>query len=111
VYVAATFVVMEICYLAVWCRPFSNYYAVPTPNIQCSAATNHLIMNAVFNISSDLIMLVVALQMLVRSRLPLRRKLVLSGIFGLGIFVVRAFRALLGVFRSLGSCRPCSLAV
>ncbi|KAF2497587.1 hypothetical protein BU16DRAFT_506050 [Lophium mytilinum] len=90
VYVAASFLIMEICYLAVWCRPFSNYWAVPTPNIQCSAATHHLIMNAVFNLSSDLMMLVVALQMLIRSRLPLRRKIVLSGIFGLGIFVILA---------------------
>lgn len=79
---------MEILYLGVWCRPFSNYWAVPTPNVQCNAATNHLITNAVFNLSSDLILLTMALQMLVRSRLPLRRKLVLSCVFGLGIFVV-----------------------
>jgi hypothetical protein len=31
-----------------------------------------------------------ALQMLIRSRLPIRRKLILSGIFGLGIFVILA---------------------
>lgn len=90
VYVAFGFVIMEIFYLGVWCRPFHNYWAVPTPNVQCSAATNHLITNAVFNLSSDLVMLVVALQMLIRSYLPLRRKLVLSGIFGLGIFVILA---------------------
>ncbi|KAJ9663617.1 hypothetical protein H2201_005578 [Coniosporium apollinis] len=87
-YVAFAFVLMEILYLGVWCRPFSNYWAVPTPNIQCNAATNHLITNAVFNLSSDLILLTMALQMLVRSRLPLRRKLILCCVFGLGIFVI-----------------------
>lgn len=89
-YVAFGFVFMEIFYLGVWCRPFRNYWAVPTPNIQCNAATHHLITNAVFNISSDVAMLIMALQMLIRSRLPMRRKLILSGIFGLGIFVILA---------------------
>lgn len=43
IYAAVGFVVMEILYLGVWCRPFNQYWAVPTDNIQCSAATNHLI--------------------------------------------------------------------
>ncbi|GME49113.1 hypothetical protein GTA08_BOTSDO00745 [Neofusicoccum parvum] len=90
VYVTFGFVFMEIFYFGVWCRPFSNYWAVPTPNTQCNAATNHLITNAVFNISSDLFLLILALQMIIRSRLPLHRKLVLSLIFGLGVFVILA---------------------
>ncbi|KAF2839618.1 hypothetical protein M501DRAFT_991640 [Patellaria atrata CBS 101060] len=87
-YVAFSFVFMEIFYLGVWCRPITNYWAVPTPNSQCSAATNHLITNAVFNISSDVLMLVMALQMLIRSKLPVRRKAILCCIFGLGVFVI-----------------------
>jgi len=87
-YTAFGFIFMEVFYLGVWCRPFHNYWAVPTPNPQCSAATDHLITNAVFNISSDLIMLLLSLQMLIRSHLPLKRKLILCGIFGLGIFVI-----------------------
>ena len=31
-YVAFTFVFMEVFYLAVWCRPFSQYWAVPPDN-------------------------------------------------------------------------------
>jgi hypothetical protein len=31
VYVAVSFVVMEVLYLGVWCRPFSQYWALP-PN-------------------------------------------------------------------------------
>ena len=89
-YVAIGFVVMEILYFAAWCRPFSEYFAVPTRSRQCNALTHHRITKAVFNISSDLMMLVIALQMLIRSLLPLKRKLVLCGIFSLGIFVVAA---------------------
>jgi hypothetical protein len=37
---------------------------------QCSAAIHHLITNAVFNISSDLMMLSIPLPLLIRSQLP-----------------------------------------
>lgn len=89
-YVAFSFVFMEIFYFAVWCRPFHDYWAVPTPNPQCNAATDHLITNAVFNISSDIFLLAIALQMIIRSYLPLKRKIILSAIFGLGIFMIVA---------------------
>lgn len=89
-YVAFGFVLMEILYFAVWCRPFTEYFAVPTSSSQCNALVNHRITKAVFNLSSDIIMLVIALQMLIRSLLPLKRKLILCGIFSLGIFVIIA---------------------
>ncbi|KAF2628819.1 hypothetical protein BU25DRAFT_390760 [Macroventuria anomochaeta] len=89
-YVALGYVTMQILYFAVWCRPFSEYYAVPTNSVQCNTLVDHRITKAVFNISSDLIMLSIALQMLIRSTLPWRRKLVLCGIFSLGIFVIAA---------------------
>lgn len=31
-YVAFSFVFMEVFYLGVWCRPFSEYWAVPPGN-------------------------------------------------------------------------------
>ncbi|KAK3116894.1 hypothetical protein LTR53_002264 [Teratosphaeriaceae sp. CCFEE 6253] len=89
-YVAFGFVFMEIFYFGVWCRPFSNYWAVPTPNIQCDAATNHLITNAVINLSSDCAMIAIGLPMFVRLSLPWRKKVPLIGIFSLGIFVILA---------------------
>lgn len=36
VYVAVTFVVMEILYFGVWCRPFNQYWAVPTNSSRCN---------------------------------------------------------------------------
>jgi hypothetical protein len=89
-YTALGFVIIEVLYFAAWCRPFSEYYAVPTSSSQCNALVHHRITKAVFNISSDLIMLCIALQMLIRSLLPVKRKLILCGIFSLGIFVVAA---------------------
>ena len=90
VYTALGFVVIEILYFTAWCRPFSDYYAVPTNSRQCATVINHRITKAVFNISSDLVMLCIALQMLIRSFLPMKRKIILCGIFSLGIFVVAA---------------------
>ncbi|CAA9962611.1 hypothetical protein PTMSG1_05985 [Pyrenophora teres f. maculata] len=90
VYTALGFVIIELLYFAAWCRPFRQYYAVPTNSSQCNALVHHRIVKAVFNISSDLIMLCIALQMLIRSLLPIKRKLILCGIFSLGIFVVAA---------------------
>ncbi|KAF2202533.1 hypothetical protein GQ43DRAFT_439629 [Delitschia confertaspora ATCC 74209] len=90
IYIALGFVVMEILYFAAWCHPFHEYWAVPTDNTQCNALTHHRITNAVFNISSDIIMLGIALPMFIRSLLPLKRKLILCCIFSLGIFVILA---------------------
>jgi len=89
-YVALGFIAMEVLYFTAWCRPISEYWAVPTSSRQCNALINHRITKAVFNLSSDVIMLVIALQMLLRSLLPLKRKLILCGIFSLGIFVIIA---------------------
>ncbi|KAF2832590.1 hypothetical protein CC86DRAFT_366340 [Ophiobolus disseminans] len=89
-YVGLSFVVIEVLYFAAWCRPVSEYWAVPTSSSQCNALVNHRITKAVFNLSSDIVMLTIALQMLIRSLLPMKRKIILCGIFSLGIFVVIA---------------------
>ncbi|EME49087.1 hypothetical protein DOTSEDRAFT_84550 [Dothistroma septosporum NZE10] len=89
-YVIGSFVIMEILYFGVWCQPFHEYWAVPTSSSQCDAATNHLITNASFNLSSDLIMLAIGLPMFLRMKLRWRKKVPVVGVFSLGIFVVLA---------------------
>ncbi|KAF1944088.1 hypothetical protein EJ02DRAFT_442831 [Clathrospora elynae] len=90
IYVGVAFVVMEVLYLGVWCRPFSQYWAVPPNSSQCSAATNHLITNAIFNISSDLIILSIPLPLLFKVRLPKKNKAILFAIFLIGAFTIVA---------------------
>ncbi|KAJ6442495.1 acetamidase [Purpureocillium lavendulum] len=87
-YVAVGFVVMEVLYLGVWCRPFSQYWAVPPDNPQCSAATNHLITNAVLNISSDLMIIMIPMPIFLQSRISLKKKIVLCTVFALGGFTI-----------------------
>lgn len=96
---------MEVLYFAVWCRPFTQYWAVPPnsseitfhikifvliPSEQCSAATNHLITNAIFNISSDLIILSIPMPLLFKVRLPMKNKIILFIIFVIGAFTIVA---------------------
>ncbi|KAE9362564.1 hypothetical protein N431DRAFT_358461 [Stipitochalara longipes BDJ] len=87
-YVVLNWIVMESLYFGVWCRPFPQYWAVPVANEQCSAAIHHLITNAVFNISSDIMMLCIPLPLLITSQLPRTRKLILCTLFSLGVFVI-----------------------
>ncbi|KAI9742911.1 MAG: hypothetical protein M1818_003640 [Claussenomyces sp. TS43310] len=87
-YAMLGFVVMQILFLGVWCRPFHNYWAVPSYNRQCSVDTHHLITNLCVNVSSDLLMLSIPLPLLARSAMPLKKKIVLCGLFGMGIFVI-----------------------
>ncbi|KAF5007036.1 hypothetical protein FDECE_6620 [Fusarium decemcellulare] len=87
-YVTVGLVLMEILYLGVWCRPFNQYWAVPPENTQCSAATNHLITNAVLNISSDIMIILIPMPIFLKSQLPIKRKIVLCGVFALGAFTI-----------------------
>ncbi|KAF4971971.1 hypothetical protein FZEAL_9709 [Fusarium zealandicum] len=87
-YVTVGFVAMEILYLGIWCRPFSQYWAVPPENTQCSAATNHLITNAVLNLSSDVMIILIPMPIFLQSQLPLKRKIVLCCVFALGGFTI-----------------------
>ncbi|KAF2439005.1 hypothetical protein P171DRAFT_490457 [Karstenula rhodostoma CBS 690.94] len=89
-YTALGFVVMEILYLGVWCRPFSQYWAVPSSNPQCSAATNHLITNTVLNISSDIMIIAIPMPLLFKVKLPRKNKAILLGIFLIGTFNIVA---------------------
>lgn len=85
-YVVLSWVVMEGLWLGFWCRPFHDYWAVPTSNskrlvvcpreeahlsaVQCATGTHHMIVNAVFNISSDAILLFLPAPILVAAQLP-----------------------------------------
>ncbi|KAL8710763.1 MAG: hypothetical protein Q9220_004781 [cf. Caloplaca sp. 1 TL-2023] len=84
------YVLVQVLYLAVWCRPIRQYWQVPVDNSQCASYYHHLITAAVFNISSDLMMLYIPLPILIKARLPTKRKIILCGVFSLGIFVILA---------------------
>jgi hypothetical protein len=87
-YVATTYIVMEILYFGVWCRPFHDYWQTPTDNVQCTTALHHLITNLVFNLTSDILIMSIPLPLLLQAHLPWKRKLLLVFPFSLGIFTM-----------------------
>lgn len=104
VYVALGFVATELTLFLI-CRPLSNYWAVPTPNCelslqrcscianlsdQCSSYQYYEIIQGCVAITADVLMLLVAIPLLAQVRVPLKQKLVLMLVFGMGIFVIIA---------------------
>lgn len=59
-----------------------------------------MITNAIFNISTDIMIIALPMPVLINSQLPLKRKLTLCGVFALGIFTILA--AILSKYYSLG---------
>ena len=90
VYVALGFVVIMVTYYGVYCRPFSQYWAMPVQNMQCATYQHYSITQAVFNISSDAMMFAVPIPLLIKAQLKRRRKFVLLGVMSLGLFTIIA---------------------
>ena len=100
IYVACGWVGTELAFFFA-CRPFNGYWAVPPPNPQCTTLQHYAETQAVFNISSDLMMLAVMLPLLASVRtLPIRQKISLLIVFGMGSFVIIAGTYLLVPFSS-----------
>ncbi|EFX04441.1 hypothetical protein CMQ_1369 [Grosmannia clavigera kw1407] len=90
VYCAVGYVVVQILYFGVWCRPFHAYWEVPVPDDQpqCKTYRHHMITMTAFHVSSDLLMLLIPVPLIARTNLPMQRKVVLCFVFGLGLAVV-----------------------
>ncbi|KAH7327470.1 hypothetical protein BKA65DRAFT_435157 [Rhexocercosporidium sp. MPI-PUGE-AT-0058] len=82
--------VIEIMYFSVLCNPFSQYWAVPVTNPECATYHKYSVVQMVFNISSDVGLILTPLPMVWVAQLPLKRKLILTFIFGLASFTVMA---------------------
>ena len=48
----------------------------------------HMLMDAAFNITSDALMLCLPIPLVIRAKVPMKRKMVLVGVFSLGALVV-----------------------
>ncbi|KAL2352160.1 hypothetical protein BJ546DRAFT_1064433 [Cryomyces antarcticus] len=88
-YVACGWVACELAFFFA-CRPFSGYWAVPPPNPQCTTLQHYAYTQAVFNTTSDALMLLIPLPLLAAVSLPTKQKAALMGIFSMGIFVIIA---------------------
>ncbi|KAL4885520.1 hypothetical protein BJY04DRAFT_214318 [Aspergillus karnatakaensis] len=90
VYVAVGFVVIMVTYYAVYCRPFSQYWAMPVQDMQCATYQRYSITQAVFNISSDAAMLAIPVPLLIKAQMKTTKKVLLLCIMSLGVFTIVA---------------------
>ncbi|KAL8798376.1 MAG: hypothetical protein Q9182_006717 [Xanthomendoza sp. 2 TL-2023] len=89
VYVIIGFIGVQIA-LFTNCRPFYGYWSVPPSSEQCWSYYNYEIVEGCFNVSADLILLIIGMPLLFKARIPLQQKMILLIIFGMGMFVIAA---------------------
>lgn len=84
----ATFLVVIISNLAE-CQPFNHYWQViPDPGGQCRQGYASLVTTAVCNVLTDLLLAVYPIPVVMASRIPKTRKVILISLFCLGLFTV-----------------------
>jgi hypothetical protein len=78
--------------IAFWtaCIPLRGYWSVPAISPQCTTLEHYAIVQASFNISSDLLIIAIPIPMVVSLVLPLKQKISLGLLFSMGSFVVRS---------------------
>ncbi|KAA8893055.1 hypothetical protein FN846DRAFT_577565 [Sphaerosporella brunnea] len=89
IYVVMGFIACELTFFFA-CRPFKGYWAVPPPDPQCATLVHYATVNAIFNISSDVVMMFIPMPLLIASKLPMKQKVAICTIFMLGVFVIIA---------------------
>ncbi|KAH7076630.1 hypothetical protein BKA63DRAFT_286466 [Paraphoma chrysanthemicola] len=88
-WVIVGYVAVQIAFFTA-CRPFNGYWAVPPPNPQCTTLEHYAIVQATFNISSDLLIIAVPIPMIASLSLPTKQKIGLALLFSMGTFVIVA---------------------
>jgi hypothetical protein len=92
VYTALGFLATELT-LFLNCHPFSGYWTLPPPQEECATYFRYEVVQAVFNISSDLAILCVIIPLLWQLKMAKQDKLPLVFIFSLGFAMVRRMRS------------------
>ncbi|KAL1888918.1 hypothetical protein Cpir12675_005981 [Ceratocystis pirilliformis] len=89
IYALIGWLATEISYFTM-CMPFNQYWAIPPDNEQCATLEYYGVVQGVFNISSDMMMLSIPISIVVNLQVPWRKKLVLGLVLTMGIFVILA---------------------
>ncbi|KAH7153615.1 hypothetical protein EDB81DRAFT_791665 [Dactylonectria macrodidyma] len=89
-YCIITYLTVTFMFVFYWCNPTYEYWRVPVKIMQCATYYNHMIFATACNISSDLMLLFLPVPIMIKIRLPMKRKIALCCVFGLGIFNILA---------------------
>ncbi|KFY79737.1 hypothetical protein V499_01306 [Pseudogymnoascus sp. VKM F-103] len=86
-YTAVGFIATELV-LFFNCYPFSGYWTLPPPQEECATYFRYLVVQCVFNLTSDVSILCVIIPVLWRMHMSMKEKLPLLFIFSLGSFLI-----------------------
>lgn len=90
IYVAVGWLACQLAWFC-QCTPFNMYWQIaPPPSLNCMVLYDYMIVQATFNISSDLFMLLIPLPLIIGVSVPIKQKLVLLIVFSMGSFVIVA---------------------
>ncbi|KAF2149663.1 hypothetical protein K461DRAFT_209803, partial [Myriangium duriaei CBS 260.36] len=90
VWVAIGFVAIQFAYF-LSCRPFNQYWAVPTySNDQCWSYYIYSWIFGSFNVTADFFMLLIGMPLIISVQRPWQQKVPLVLVFGMGLFVIAA---------------------
>ncbi|POR37901.1 Uncharacterized protein TPAR_01901 [Tolypocladium paradoxum] len=90
VYCVVTYLLVIFLFVFYWCSPTYEYWAVPVRIMQCATYYHHMKFATACNISSDLLLLFIPIPIIIKTRLPTKRKIILCCILGLGVFNILA---------------------
>ncbi|TQS36371.1 hypothetical protein Golomagni_03183 [Golovinomyces magnicellulatus] len=76
IYITLGFFVVEIAYYAILCQPFTQYWAMPVQNSECTTYHKYSVIQMVLNISSDLFLFFLPTWIVLRSKMLPKQRLI-----------------------------------
>ncbi|KAK3360495.1 hypothetical protein B0T25DRAFT_578413 [Lasiosphaeria hispida] len=81
---AIAYILVMSLLLGYWCAPIYEYWAVPYNQSECATYYHHMMFATAWNISSDLMLLAIPFPIVFKTQLPLKKKIGLCCVLGLG---------------------------
>lgn len=88
VYILTGFLIVEIAYYAILCQPFSQYWAMPVKNPECTTYHNYSVIQMIFNISSDIFLFFLPTWIVLRSKMLPKQRLICLVPFSLALITI-----------------------
>jgi len=88
IYCALGYIAVVATLYGGFCRPFSEYLELVPDNYECVSWFKYNILQFTFNVTSDIMILGIPIALVSTSQMRLQKKILLSAVFAVGLFVV-----------------------
>ncbi|RKF77015.1 hypothetical protein GcC1_067022 [Golovinomyces cichoracearum] len=88
IYITLGFFIVEIAYYVILCQPFSQYWAMPVQNSECTTYHKYSVIQMVLNISSDLFLFFLPTWIVLRSKMLPRQRIICLVPFSLALITI-----------------------